>query len=241
MRRLLFRFEDIGRLDAKARSTVFDRVQADQVVLALRGTSAELREMVLSSIAARSRRMVEHELESGDEPDPKAVAEARRAIKDHGLRTKIISIDPFPRAVIDDLCDQVIRTGLELCDLSIFSDLDRGDVVFIDNSHRSFQNSDVTVFFTEVLPTLNSGTLWSVHDIFLPHDYPGEWLGRFYNEQYLLMTYLFGGAAGDTIEIPVAYIAQSPDLMASFTAALGASPPWGKTPLVGGSFWMHKN
>ena len=72
---------------------------------------------------------------------------ARRAVTDHGLRTEIVSIDPYPRAVIDDLCDRVIRQELELCDLDVFADLGPDDLLFVDNSHRSFQNSDVTVFF----------------------------------------------------------------------------------------------
>ncbi|MCU1450946.1 MAG: hypothetical protein JWP02_3116, partial [Acidimicrobiales bacterium] len=38
---------------------------------------------------------------------------ARRAIRDHGLRTTITSIDPEPRAEVDDLCDQTIRGQLE--------------------------------------------------------------------------------------------------------------------------------
>ena len=117
----------------------------------------------------------------------------RRAISDHGLRTRVISIDPHPRAVIDQLCDEVICNKLEDCDLKVFADLGPEDVVFIDNSHRSFQNSDVTVFFAEVLPILKSGCHYGIHDIFLPYDYPGSWLSRFYNEQYLLMAYLLGG------------------------------------------------
>jgi flagellar motor switch protein FliG len=90
LRRLLFRFEDIARLTPKARMTVFDSVPADQVVLALRGTEAEFRELVLSAIASRARRMVEHELENGDEPDPRAANEARRSITDRvmGLISK---------------------------------------------------------------------------------------------------------------------------------------------------------
>lgn len=82
VRRLLFRFDDIVKLTAKARSVVFDQVAADQVVLALRGTTPEFRELVLSAIPSRSRRMVEHELESGEEPDAKAVGDARRRIAD---------------------------------------------------------------------------------------------------------------------------------------------------------------
>lgn len=82
LRHMLFRFEDITKLSEKARMTIFDQVPADQVVLALRDTDAAFRELVLSAIASRARRMVEHELENGDEPDPRAVADARRQICD---------------------------------------------------------------------------------------------------------------------------------------------------------------
>jgi flagellar motor switch protein FliG len=60
LRRMLFRFEDIAKLSAKACMTVFDLVPAEDVVLALRNVDGELRGMVLSSIASRSRRLVEH-------------------------------------------------------------------------------------------------------------------------------------------------------------------------------------
>ena len=82
LKRLMFRFEDIAKLTAKARMTIFDQVPAEQVVLALRGTDDTFKELVLSSIASRARRMVESELASSDEPDPKAVNEARRSIAD---------------------------------------------------------------------------------------------------------------------------------------------------------------
>ena len=82
LKRLMFRFEDIAKLSAKARMTIFDQVPSEQVVLALRGTDDAFKELVLSSIASRARRMVESELASSDEPDPKAVNEARRSIAD---------------------------------------------------------------------------------------------------------------------------------------------------------------
>lgn len=164
----------------------------------------------------------------------------RRAISGHCLRTKIISIDPHPRAVIDILCDQIIRENFENCDLSLFSDLGAEDLIFIDNSHRCFQNSDVTVFFTEVLPALKSGCHYGIHDIFLPNDYPQEWLARYYNEQYLLMCYLLGGAAGDEIVMPVHYVQHTQDLLAILDPitrhpALGGAAP------AGGAFWMRKS
>lgn len=111
---------------------------------------------------------------------------AHRAIRDHGLDTRIVSIDPMPRAEVDAICDRVIRHRLEECDLSIFDEVSSGDVVFFDGSHRCLQNSDVTVFFMEVLPALKKGTLVGIHDIWWPNDYPEHWVARYYSEQYIL-------------------------------------------------------
>lgn len=109
----------------------------------------------------------------------------------HGNKpTRIVSIDPMPRAEIDAICDEVIRSPLEDVDLSIFDRLQPGDTLFVDNSHRSFMNSDVTVFMLDVLPRIPDGVLVGVHDIFLPYDYFGSWSERGYNEQYLLACYL---------------------------------------------------
>ena len=92
--------------------------------------------------------------------------------RQHGqLATRIVSIDPEPRLQIDAICDDVIRSGLESCDISIFETLAPNDIVFVDGSHRSFMNSDVTVFFIDVLPLLRPGVLVHLHDISLPWDY----------------------------------------------------------------------
>ncbi|MBA8880934.1 class I SAM-dependent methyltransferase [Phyllobacterium myrsinacearum] len=115
---------------------------------------------------------------------------ARRAIKDHHLRTRIISIDPEPRTEIDAIADEVIRSGVEFVDISLFSQLDADSVVFFDGSHRSFQNSDVTVFFIDILPELKAGIDVGVHDVLWPWDYPPTWVERYYNEQYMLGTYM---------------------------------------------------
>lgn len=114
----------------------------------------------------------------------------RRSIDYHGTKARLVSIDPYPRLEINALCNEVIRTPLEKTDLSIFERLDAGDVVFIDNSHRSFMNSDVTVVMLDVLPRIKPGVLVGFHDIFLPFDYFKSWAGRAYNEQYLVASYL---------------------------------------------------
>jgi hypothetical protein len=162
----------------------------------------------------------------------------RQAIKDHYLQTRIISVDPSPRVEIDTICDETLRVCAETLPVEKFSALNSGDILFIDNSHRSFQNSDTTYFFTAILPNLKPGVVYGIHDIFLPHDYPKSWAMRFYNEQYLLMAYLLGGAAGDEILFPVAYMSYKSEVE---KALLGdAPPPWGKQSLQGGAFWMIK-
>jgi len=163
---------------------------------------------------------------------------ARKAITDHQLDTQIISIDPQPRADIDRLCDKVIRQRCEDVDTSVFESLDPRSILFIDNSHRSFQGSDVTVFFTEILPVLPKGLLFGVHDIFLPLDYPENWLARFYNEQYLLMSYLYGGSGGGRIEFPVAHLIENKD--AENQLRFLSHGGFRDISLVGGAFWMER-
>jgi len=106
--------------------------------------------------------------------------------------TRIISIDPLPRATIDELCDEIVRKPLEELDPSFFDELDAGDFLFFDGSHRVFTNSDVTAFFFDVLPRLRPGVIIHIHDVFWPDDYPPQWRDRFYSEQYLLgMIFLY--------------------------------------------------
>lgn len=159
---------------------------------------------------------------------------ARRAIRDNKLRTEIISIDPHPRAEIDALCNKIYRVPLEEMDLNFFSLLTEEDILLLDNSHRAFANSDVTVFFTEILPNLPKGLLYTLHDIALPDEYFVE---RFYNEQYMLATYLLGGAAGDEIYFPTAYLINYTSKLDELQKALGLE----HLPLGGGFFWMRKN
>lgn len=164
---------------------------------------------------------------------------ARRAIQDHGLRTRIVSIDPHPRRDVDAICDEVIRRPCEDMDMRFFADLPGDAVLFVDNSHRAFSNSDVTVFFMEILPVLAPGIVWGLHDIFFPLDYPEAWRDRFFNEQYLLMAYLMGGGGADEILLPNGLISSSPTLMPS-ALEIFKSPHFDGIEKHGGCFWMQR-
>jgi hypothetical protein len=166
---------------------------------------------------------------------------ARHATRMFGLATRIVSIDPSPRVEVDKLCDEVIRQRLEDCDLSRLPPLQAGDVLFVDNSHRAFQNSDVTVFFLEILPLLPKGVIVGIHDIFLPADYPPEWAGRYYSEQYLLAAWLLANPESPEILWPVFHSCLAPATQAELKKLLERIFPTSgdlRSP-GGGAFWFR--
>lgn len=136
---------------------------------------------------------------------------ARRAIEDHSLPTRIVSLDPHPRSEIDQLCDRLVRKPLQDADLALFDELEPGDVLFLDCSHVLLTNSDVAVAFLEVVPRLPAGVLVQVHDVFLPYDYPPPWAHHYWNEQYVLAFALLEGARLETL-LPNAFVSADAEL-----------------------------
>jgi hypothetical protein len=165
---------------------------------------------------------------------------ARQAIADGGLDTHIVSLDPDPRTDIDGLCDHVIRTGLETCDVRIVDRLEPGDILFVDGSHRAFMNSDVTVFFIDILPRVKPGVIVHMHDITLPYDYPDAFTHWYWNEQYMLAVYMMASRDRLLPLLPTAYICRSPLMQEHFATPfvdLGdANFLWRD----GGSMWFSK-
>ena len=162
-----------------------------------------------------------------------STAFARHAISWGSLPTQIVSIDPEPRRGIDEACDEVIRSPLEATDLTRFAALRAGDILFFDGSHRTFMDSDVTVFFLEVLPTLQPGVIVQVHDIFWPDDYPPQWGWRYYSEQYMLGLYLL--LARPQVLMANAFVSTDPQLSvkaAALTPGEAVLDYWGV------SFWF---
>lgn len=139
---------------------------------------------------------------------------AKRAILDHHLTTRITAIDPYPMPQIETICDTLIPTPLEEVDLAIFDELDTGDILFIDSTHRVFMNSDVTIVFLDLLPRLRPGILVEFHDIALPLDYPPQWGEKYYSEQYLLAAYLLAEGPKFEIILPNAFISLDDHLRA---------------------------
>jgi len=163
---------------------------------------------------------------------------AYKAIQDHDLETQIISIDPFPRAEIDSLADQVIRKPFEAVDTSWLADLEAGDILFIDNSHRMLPNSDATVFFLETLPALRAGVIVHIHDIYLPYDYPQFMCDRFYTEQYGLAINLMANPTRYHTIFPGYFISEDKPL-SSMISEIWQHPNLEGVERHGGSFWLR--
>jgi len=145
---------------------------------------------------------------------------AKLAIRTEELTTQVISIDPEPRAQIDAICDKIIRAGLETCDLDIFDQLQQNDILFFDGTHRSFMNSDVSVFFIDVLPRLKPGVIVHIHDISLPWDYHDFFKNWYWNEQYLLAVYMMGRMDRIDPLLPTSFICRDQMFASEFTVPM---------------------
>jgi hypothetical protein len=161
-------------------------------------------------------------------------AEAIAKNKDSAL----ICIEPFPtkflRAGFPGL-RSLVEKKVQDIDVEFFSQLQSGDILFIDSSHTVKIGGDVNYLFIEVLPRLKPGVIVHVHDIFLPFDYRRDWVMdelRFWTEQYLLQAFL---TFNSEFEVLMANAYLGHHYLKDIKATFPNSPWWG-----GGSFWMRR-
>lgn len=163
---------------------------------------------------------------------------AFKAKSDNNLSTEIVSIDPMPRAEIDNLADTIIREPFENIDYTQVLNLEAGDILFIDNSHRILPNSDSMVFFMEILPKLKKGVIVHIHDIYLPYDYPQFMCDRFYTEQYGLAMYILANSEKYATILPNYFISEDKEL-SELIAPMWDHPNLKGVEQHGGSFWLE--
>ena len=161
---------------------------------------------------------------------------ARQAIIDGAPDGRIMSIDPLPRVEVAALADRVERRPVQEVDADeLVRLLEPGSILFIDSSHELEAGGDLPYLFLDVLPRLAPGVLVHVHDVFLPYEYPREWVVDLrwrFDEQYLLQAILaFGG--GFEVLWAGHYLQRTrPDFAAHF--------PQAKLERAG-SFWMRSS
>jgi predicted O-methyltransferase YrrM len=104
-----------------------------------------------------------------------------------------ICIEPYEMPVLEKIEVELIRENVENIEKPFFQKLEANDILFIDSSHIIRPQGDVLFEYLELLPTLKSGVIIHVHDIFTPKDYLNEWVfnnHHLWNEQYLLEAFL---------------------------------------------------
>lgn len=119
-----------------------------------------------------------------------------------GSNSLCYAIEPFEHRWLEQLSGiKLIREKVENVDEEIFQQLTKGDILFIDSSHIIRPENDVLHIYLKILPSIPSGVIVHIHDIFTPRHYPRQWLAhefRLWNEQYLLETIL---TYGDQFEV----------------------------------------
>ena len=110
------------------------------------------------------------------------------------------AIEPHPQSFLREAIpglSRLIDAPAQRVTVETFASLQANEILFIDSSHVAKTGSDVNYLYHQVLPRLASGVIVHIHDIFLPWDYPREWVTqqrRNWNEQYVLQSMLAGGS-----------------------------------------------
>jgi len=105
---------------------------------------------------------------------------------------ELVCIEPFPSKELADGFDglsRLIKARVQEVSLNEFTEC---DMVFIDSSHIVKIGSDVVMEILEIVPRVKARCLIHWHDIYIPREYPEEWVKQrlFWSEQYLLRAFL---------------------------------------------------
>jgi len=181
-----------------------------------------------------------YEIGSGFSTYLSARAVLRNVSEDSTCWCKLIAIEPYPNEVIRagfPGLTTVIAKEVQDVPLSEFEELEENDILFIDSSHVLRIGNDVQYEYLDILPRLSRGVITHSHDIFLPAEYPRQWVlqkRRFLSEQYLLHAFL---AFNESFEVLWAgnymHLHHADELERAFSS-------YDRYEVFPGSFWMRR-
>ena len=161
----------------------------------------------------------------------------QRHFDDHLALTFIEPYADLLRSLLKprDKKQTIIESTLQCVDLSLFDQLDSGDILFVDSTHVLKLNSDVNLIFSDILPRLRPGVLVHIHDIFWPFDYPANWISerRAWNEAYILRAFLQCNASFEILFFPGYLINKEPHWFEANEQRYLKNP--------GGQIWLRRN
>lgn len=168
---------------------------------------------------------------------------AQAALKNReetGKECAVIACEPYPNAVLKagfPGLTSLRATAVQNIPLAEFEALKESDILFIDSSHILKIGSEVQYEFLEILPRLGKGVVVHVHDIFMPAEYPKDWILKrqwFWNEQYLLQAFLSFNDSFEVLWASSYMHLNHPEKLEQAFASYTRDAWWP------GSFWMRK-
>jgi tRNA (mo5U34)-methyltransferase len=150
-------------------------------------------------------------------------------------------IEPYPPDFLEPGVEGISRLlshPVQDIPIETFLELQDGDVLFIDSSHTVKTGGDVTFLVEDVIPRLSPGVVVHFHDMFLPRDYPEDWVfsGRAWNEQYLVRSFLAFNSAFQIL-LSIGWLSH---FRKSLLKEVLPNYPDGY-PDGGGSLWIRRN
>jgi predicted O-methyltransferase YrrM len=163
-----------------------------------------------------------------------------RNAEEYGQGCEFVSIDPYPDEVLErgipNLTSLITKKAQDI-ELSMFDKLEEDDILFIDSSHVLKIGSDVQYIYLKILPRLKAGVTVHIHDIFLPADYPKNFVFKerwFWTEQYLLQAFLVFNEHFEVLwAASYMHLKNSPMLEEAFNS-------YRRDKYWPGSFWIRK-
>lgn len=149
-------------------------------------------------------------------------------------------IDPYPSATTKSLPN---LTDIKVCKIEetseqLFTELESGDILFVDSGHVTKIGSDVNFLILDILPLLKPGVVIHFHDIPMPTEYTRVYYTNptfrvLWTESYLLQAFL---ACNDEFEILCAGAYLANHHPKEWDAFFPNDPKINGT----GSFWMRR-
>jgi predicted O-methyltransferase YrrM len=172
------------------------------------------------------------------------IAAALDANLAEGAETRYEIIDPYPASGSARLgWVETLSRFASLREESVtevapdaFAGLGDGDLLFIDSTHTVKLGGDVNRLVLDVLPSLAPGVIIHFHDIFLPFEYPHEWLteeGYYWAEQYLLQAFLAFNRSFEVLVAASLLAADHPD-------RIGELIPSFRPGVIPGALWLRR-
>lgn len=170
------------------------------------------------------------------------IADARARF-DREAQTRHLACDPHPRPDLAPTLASVAELrAVSATDVPAaeFAALSADDMLIVDTTHAVKVGGDVNRVILDILPSLAPGVLVHIHDIYLPWEYPNEFVTErrfFWGEQYLLQAFLAFNEQFEVLFGTHALTRRFPDEMSEIVPSLdraGAGSP------LASAFWIRR-